>query len=173
MDQIYLEQMVKRESVPLDWVKRIGLILGLFIINFLVLNFFSMGFPILLAISCWGGWVVWRKIDKEYEYIYTDGLLDVDCIYHASTRKSMISLDCREFELIAPASDTRFQATFNKSYNKVLDAGRGGIRENTYIAICSRENNTLKMLFEPNEKMLEAMKRYIPRTLVLPTDRRI
>ena len=84
----------------------------------------------------------------------------------------MISLDCREFEIIAPASDPRYKSLFDKSYNKVLDAGRGGIRENTYIAICTRENNTLKMLFEPNDEMLEAMKRYIPRTLVLPDDKR-
>ena len=172
MDSVYLEQMVKRERVPMDWVKRIGLVLILLIVNFLVLNFFSAAFPILLALSAWGGMIVWRRIDKEYEYIYTDGLLDVDCIYHSSTRKSMISLDCREFELIAPASDTRYQSVFNKSYNKVLDAGRGGIRENTYIAICTRENNTLKMLFEPNERMLEAMKHYIPRTLVVAGENR-
>ena len=39
MDSIYLEYMVKRERVVMDWVKRIGLVLGLIIINFLVLNF--------------------------------------------------------------------------------------------------------------------------------------
>ena len=27
MDSVYLEQMVKRERVPMDWVKRIGLVL--------------------------------------------------------------------------------------------------------------------------------------------------
>ncbi|MCR5004811.1 MAG: hypothetical protein K6A77_02785 [Clostridiales bacterium] len=172
MDSIYLEYMVKRERVPMDWIKRIGLVLGLIILNFLVLNFFSFAFPILLALSAWGGLIVWRRMDKEFEYIYTDGLLDVDCVYHASTRKSMISLDCREFEIVAPASDPRYQSLFDKNYNKVLDAGRGGIRENTYIAICARENNTLKMLFEPNDAMLEAMKRYIPRTLILPDDKR-
>ncbi len=172
---VYLEQLVKREGSILDWVKRIGiLVLGIllcfvlwFLLSAVAPSVLAAFFPVLFALTVWGIWIFWRRQSKEYEYIYTDGNLDVDCVYHRGTRRSMVSIDCREFEVIAPAENPDYQKLFERKYDKVLDAGRGGIRENTYIAICNRENRTLKMMFEPNERILEAMKKYIPRKLIL------
>ena len=167
MDNVYLEQMVQREGTSKDWLIRIGLILGGLLITGISLMVLGSFFAIIFVIVVWMGWVLWRRLSKEYEYIYTDGHLDVDCVYHRSTRRSMVSIDCREFEIIAPAEDPKYQKLFERKYDKVLDAGRGGVRENTYIAICNREGNTLKMFFEPNEQILSAMKKYIPRKLEL------
>lgn len=166
MDAVYLEQMVRREGTVMDWVKRIGMLLGGFIICALAMVFISSFFPIIFVVVVWAIWILWRRLSREYEYIYTDGNLDIDCVYHRSNRRSMVSIDCKEFEIIAPAQDPSYQAVFNKKYDKVLDAGRGGIRDTTYIAICNREGNSLKMLFEPNERMLSAIKKYMPRKLI-------
>lgn len=167
MDNVYMEQMVRREGTPMDWVKRIGMILGGLLLTGIGLVFLGSFFAIIFVVVVWMIWILWRRLNREYEYIYTDGHLDVDCVYHRSTRRSMVSIDCREFEVIAPAEDPKYQSLFEKKYNKVLDAGRGGVRENTYIAICNREGNTLKMYFEPNERILTEMKKYIPRKLEL------
>lgn len=172
MDNVYLEYMIKRETVPMDWVKRIGGILLGIILCAAVMILFTPAFAIVFVAAIWGNVFLWRRLDKEYEYIYTDGNLDVDCVFHRSSRKRMVSIDCREFEVVAPAGEERLQSAFERKYDKVLDAGRGGIRENTYIAICNREGNTLKLLFEPSDAILEAMRHYIPRTLVLPNGRR-
>ena len=168
MDNVYLEQMVRRESTPVDLLKRIGLILGVLLLNTIVLVLFAAGFPIVLAVSCWFAFILWKRISREYEYIYTDGLLDVDCIYSRSNRRPMVSIDCKEFEVIAQAGNEQFKHEFEKRYDKFLDAGRGGIRENTWIAICNREGKTLKLYFEPKDEMLDAMKKYAPRVVALP-----
>ena len=167
MENVFLEQMVKREGTTMDWIKRIGMILGGLILCGGSLVLLGSFFGIVLVVVVWFGWILWRRLNKEYEYIYTDGHLDIDCVYHRSTRRSMVSIDCREFEIIAPAESEQYKKLFERKYDKELDAGRGGIRENTYIAICNREGNTLKMMFEPNDRILEAMKKYIPRKLEL------
>ena len=167
MEKVYTEQIVRREMSIKDWAIRIGTILLTLLLCFIVLNVFYQAFAILLALGCWFSFVVWRRMSKEYEYIFTDGQLDVDCIYSRSNRRSMVSLSSRDIEVIAPASDKQYEAMFNKKYDKFLDAGRGGIRENTYVVICNREDKSLKMYFEPNEEMLELLHKYMPRTLVM------
>lgn len=167
MDNVYLEQMVKREGTAMDWLKRIGMIVAGLLLSGVALVILGSFFAIVFVVVVWMIWILWRRLDKEYEYIYTDGHLDIDCVYHRSTRRSMVSIDCREFEIVAPAEAAEHQRLFEKKYDKVLDAGRGGVRENTYIAICNRDGNTLKMYFEPNERILEAMKKYIPRKMEL------
>lgn len=164
-NSVYLEYMVKHEGTPADMIKRLAIIIGGLFLNLSAIIFLTTFFPIILAVSAWILFILWRKLSKEYEYIYTDGTLDVDCVYHRSTRKAMISLDCKEFALVAPASDPTAEKLMERRYDKTLDAGRGGIRENTYAAICNREGNTLLLLFEPTERMLEAMKRYNPRNV--------
>lgn len=167
MDNVYLEQMVKREGTAMDWLKRIGMIVAGLLLSGVALVILGSFFAIVFVVVVWMIWILWRRLDKEYEYIYTDGHLDIDCVYHRSTRRSMVSIDCREFEIVAPAEAAEHQRLFEKKYDKVLDAGRGGVRENTYIAICNRDGNTLKMYFEPNDRILEAMKKYIPRKMEL------
>ena len=172
MDHVYMEEMVKHEATGKDLLMRIGLIAAYLVLNIVILTLINLLFPIVLAISSWGLYIFWRRISKEYEYIYTDGNLDVDCVFHRSTRKHMTSIDIREFSLIAPADEHQYQGMYEKKYDKFLDAGRGGIRENTYVGICTREGQTLKMYFEPSEEMLNAMKKYSPRNVVLKSDRR-
>ena len=48
-------------------------------------------------------------------------------------------------------------------YDKVIDAGRGGLNEKSYIGILTKDEKTIKLIFEPDERMVAALKRYIPR----------
>ena len=123
-------------------------------------------FPVVFVVICFGTWFLIRRIDKEYEYIYTDGNLDIDCIYHRSMRKRMVSLDCKLFQIIARADEPQYQAKFNAKYDKVLNAGSGAVNSKTFIGIAKKDEKTLKLIFEPDERILESMKKYIPRTLV-------
>ena len=167
MEKVYTEQIVRRESRASDWLIRFGAIFLTLLICYIMLMVFPQAFAILLALGAWFDFILWRRMSKEYEYIFTDGQLDVDCIYSRSTRRSMVSLSSREFDIIAPASDPDYKSLFDKKYDKVLDAGRGGIRENTYIAISNKDEKSLKMLFEPNEEMLALMHKHMPRTLIM------
>ncbi|MFQ9801231.1 MAG: hypothetical protein ACLR23_22595 [Clostridia bacterium] len=78
----------------------------------------------------------------------------------------MVSLDCKLFQIIARADEPQYQAKFNAKYDKVLNAGSGAVNSKTFIGIAKKDEKTLKLIFEPDERILESMKKYIPRTLV-------
>ncbi len=166
MDNTFIEQLVRQENKSKNILKKIGLIVLAIVLSVAGLFILKTFFPIVFVVICFGTWFLLRRIDKEYEYIYTDGNLDIDCIYHRSMRKRMVSLDCKLFQIIAPADEPQYQAKFNAKYDKVLNAGSGAVNSRTFIGIAKKDEKTLKLIFEPDERILESMKKYIPRTLV-------
>lgn len=169
MSEVYLEQMVKEEKTGKGIALRIAMILGALLICFLafISPWRQYIFVFALTVSCIGILLLWRRVMREYEYIFTEGQLDVDVIFSRVARKHLLSIDCRKFQLIAPAGEPKYQKIFEQKYGKTIDAGRGKINENTYIAIAKKEDKTLKLIFEPNERMIEAIKKYSPRNTMI------
>ena len=66
----------------MDWLKRIGMIMAGLLLSGVALVILGSFFAIVFVVVVWMIWILWRRLDKEYEYIYTDGHLDIDCVYH-------------------------------------------------------------------------------------------
>ena len=98
-----LKCMVRREDQTARIIKKVGMILGAVVINALALLLITMFFSIVLVATCLFIYFFWRRIDREYEYIYTDGLLDVDVIFGKNSRKRLLSVDAKEFQMVVPA----------------------------------------------------------------------
>ncbi len=97
----------------------------------------------------------------EYEYIITNGTLDVDKIVAKSSRKRIVSFECKQ---ILRAGK------YNKAAKPVTDAKETLIFCNEddpnaqYMLV---DNNGKKRLivFSPNEKLKNAIKECVPRTM--------
>ena len=163
MDNVFIECMVRRDDNTMRIVKKVGMILGLLIFDLIVLLFFTLFFSVALVISCLVVFFFWRRIDREYEYIYTDGLLDIDVIYGRSSRKRLLSADAKEFQFIAPADSKIYHNQLEAKYDKVIDADSGALNERSYVGVLKRDEKTIKLIFEPNERIVNALKRYAPR----------
>lgn len=174
MDE-YLEFLVKKKEGVGDGVKKLGIslliLLGCYVVIVLFQLIGSFMLPYILpgiAAVVYGGYVLLRNLSIEYEYIITDGTLDVDIIKAKRTRKRLAGFPCARIELMAPASDEQFRSEFDKDavsqrFSAVYDPAAGGI----YRVLYTYDGELLELTFQPPEKMLAEMKRRNPRVVHL------
>lgn len=103
-------------------------------------------------------WYIIKYFDIEYEYIVTNGELDVDIIYGKKTRKRLGTANSKNIEILAPYTD---DVKINGEIKKKFDAS-SGIKENKkyYVIFNHREHGRTLIIFEPTTEMLENIKFY-------------
>lgn len=176
---VFLEYLMRKKSTPMDVLKKIGLVLGAVlasiavIIGFQLLGSFMTSY-ILLGIAgvVYFTVVLARNFNIEYEYIFTNGDLDIDVVKARKTRKRLVSLQCKNIELMAAEANMTFKRDFenqsiSKRFNAVYDAAKGGI----YHVIFVYDGEKILLSFQPPKKLLAAMKKMNPRCIHLePAD---
>lgn len=132
----------------------LGILIGLKYIG-LCGSFFAVFFGIRAAV--FHNW--------EYEYIVTEGVVDIDQIIAKQKRKRMLSFDSRECEIIAPVNrGTRFndyKTLPTRSFVAYDD------HPDNYFAVFERVGVRNLVIFQPTEDMVEAFKRYNPRNVYM------
>lgn len=108
--------------------------------------------------------------DEEYEYIFLNGDIDFARIVNKSKRTELLTVSMQEVELVAPKGSEKLRPYENapKERFQVLDYSslKADHKDRMYEMICKAENKSYRIIFEPNEKMLEAMWLASPRTVV-------
>jgi len=162
---IFIEKLVKKQKTSKDMLKAIGLILASLVIVFFIVPLipFVKGFLIffIVAIPFFAYYVI-KSQNVEYEYAYTNGELDVDRIVAESRRKRLLSVDCKDFEIVAKVSSDKYSDEYRKIPNKV-EAVSSMTSPDVYFAVFENAGKRTILYFEPNDKMIEAMWKYIPR----------
>jgi len=120
---------------------------------------------LIFGAIAYGCYVLRGKQRIEYDYTFTNGILDIAMVINNSKRKKLLSTDVKEFEMLAPISDAGFERMLNhpgieQKFNYFLNRG-GGL----YYAVFTHNGKKTLMVFEPSEKMVEMMKLYNPRNV--------
>ena len=174
MDEMFLEQMVKRGNRQKDMQRRAFVVLcGIAILGLPTLfgsYVVYLVMPVLLVVVALMVWILWRQSAKEYEYIYTDGSLDIDVIFGQSTRRHLVTFDCRQCRMIVPSQTKRYEnEIFEKKYGKTIYACKGTPDEDTYVILGKVGDVEYRVFFEPNEKLINAIHQYSPKnSLIAP-----
>ncbi len=165
MGDIYKEQIVKKKPSTADMLKRVGLVLAVVIIFLAcVLILPSMAF-IVAAAAGFGAYLLMGMLNVEYEYIFTNGELDIDIIYSKTRRKRVYSGSVKDFEIMAHVEDKMHVHEFS-NINETKDYSSGVVNANTYAFMTNYKSKHIKVIFEPNEMMLKAIATVIsPRKL--------
>jgi hypothetical protein len=162
---IFIEKLVKKQKTSKDMLKALGLILLSLVVVFFIIPLipFVKGFLIffIVAIPFFAYYVI-KSQNIEYEYAYTNGELDVDRIVAESRRKRLLSVDCKDFEIVARVSSDKYSDEYRKIPNKV-EAVSSMRSPDVYFAVFENSGKRTILYFEPNDKMIEAMWKYIPR----------
>lgn len=155
MGDTFKEQLVKRNGTPKDTaikvclailVALLGLMSFLYLAHFGVFIIFALGFGARFLAS---------YLNVEYEYIFTNGELDIDIIYDQARRKRLFTAHVKSFEIMAHIDDKNHEHTFN-SAQETRDYSSGKPGPNTYAFITVLEGKKTKIIIEPNDKMLKA-----------------
>lgn len=142
---------------------------------FALMNFMSIlngnfNVPIIVTTLISGGltygcFVARNNQRVEYDYTFTNGILDIAKVINNSRRKRLLSTDIRGFEIIAPTSDEGFQRLLHhggieNKFNYFLNRG-GGL----YYGVFIHEGKKSLLVFEPSNALLKMFKIYNPRNV--------
>ncbi|WZL80361.1 DUF6106 family protein [Vallitaleaceae bacterium 9-2] len=165
-NDVFKEQLVKRENNGKDMMKKIGIIAGAIVLVFIasmipIITGLGLLLPLIVLIG-WVAIVLVRRLNLEYEYIFTNGELDIDRIFNKSKRKRAISIEVRSIHVMIHAKHPDYkQETSN--VQKVLDFSSGVESDQLYAAILDHEGKRTMLLMEPNDTLIDGIKMYIPR----------
>lgn len=124
----------------------------------------GMGFgPIaILAIAgiLYGAYKLSMFFGIEYEYIVTNGTMDIDKIISKSSRKRMIS-----FELPSVTSIEKYNPSAASNIDKKnLIFACNADDDNAYLMVCSSEGKGTKyIVFSPDERIKSAVVKFVPK----------
>lgn len=172
---VFLEYLLEKKSTPIDMLKKLGVVLAAFVLMIVVINILSMFgafvvsyMPLFLAGIVYAAYVVMRNFNIEYEYIFTNGDLDIDIIKSRKVRKRLTNLNTKQIEIMARKENDVYKRDFEseaiaKKYDAVYDPSKGGI----FCIIYNVDGVRTLLTFQPPEKLAEAMKKMNPRAVVL------
>lgn len=162
MGDVFKEQLVKKIPSLKDKLIKAALIMAGFFITVIVAFLMFELVPIVVAAIAFGIYYVFVRLNKEFEYIFTNGDLDIDCIYGKSRRKRMLSCDIKEIMFMTHASNRNYDHERELATAKtVMDCSSGIQNDNTYIILTLYKGNRVKLLIEPNETLLKAIQPYL------------
>ncbi len=169
---IYNEYIVKKKKTGKDIaVSCLALVLGL-AICYVALNvlraipLLSTFMLLIVAAVVWGIYKVIAMTNLEYEYIFTNGEMDVDKIINRRSRKRVTVVNARKIEILAHRSHEDFKTNMENGAVKKINACTSIDSEDLYFMLFYDENEgeTLKMLlFNPNDRLLDGFKKYNPK----------
>ena len=174
MNDIFLEYLVKKKSKE-DVLKQVLLIFGCvltlcaatFILIFVYPRFIGL-LPIIYGIVIYATVYIRRYYSIEYEYIFTNGQLDIDKILGKTRRKSVVSLLCKNIERATWRADKiRIICGSISTEREIIDTIFDPARRGKYYIDYTQGGKKYRLLFQPPEKILENMKRYNPRNINL------
>ena len=158
----FFEQIVPVKKTGKSWLAVIGIWLAAIIIFLAVFLFLGLGSIqlLIIALAFYFAYKFSGKFNLEYEYIITNGIVDVDKIMSKSTRKRLVSFNLSDVESVEKYNpnkkDTRQYATNIIACNKT--------DPNAYVIIASSEGKgAVKLVLSPEGRMKEAMKKFMPK----------
>ncbi len=160
----YSEQLVTKQRGTGDIVKLAAISIGSLILAsaFMYLaiatSFFTLVIPAVIILFV-GVWLMGNQ-NIEYEYIITNGEMDIDKIIGKRKRKRMITLDLKSAQDFAP-----YPPEEDKSADATVHASNGLEQDAYYLLVNHSGYGVVKLIFNPNEKMREAITQELPNAL--------
>jgi len=165
---IYIEKLVKKKKEIREYLIIIGLSLLIPIsgvVLYFVSFFRSIILPVILIIA-YGIWIAVSGFNIEYEYILTNDELDIDKIVNMKKRKRILTVSCKEFDILAKKDSENYTEKIEKTENKFTFCSTMKA-ENLYFVLLNYKNQRTVIYFEPDERMLAEIKRIIPKKVFI------
>lgn len=171
------EEVIVKENKTVNKILRTLFFLGMIIFGLIALpgiamilslkfNVFSIITTVLFALAAYGCYVGKSKQAIEYEYTFTNGDIDIAQVIENSRRKQILSVDIKNFEIIAPITYEGYSSVennpgFQKKYEVYLNKDK-----KIYYGVFNKGSGRYIILFEPSKQMLDLFKLYRPKNVI-------
>lgn len=123
-------------------------------------NVIAFLFLILAAACIFLAYYLTTQLNVEFEYIFTNGEIDIDRITNKSKRQRLASFNCSDIEAIEIYD--KLKHIPDKANNKFVYFGCN-IDENALaLRIKHPRNKYYTLVVSPNENFKEAMRKFLP-----------
>lgn len=168
---IFVEQIVKKNVTGKDWAFRIfiGIAMGIlsavsFFVFFMLIPMLAMLGMLALFGIFWGGWRLITNSDCEYEYIVTNGEIDIDKIIAKRKRVRLITAKASSFEAFGEYTDSTPQEESGATVvsavgeNEALGENGAPVEAKTYYADFKHPAaGNVRLIFSPEKKVIDAL----------------
>lgn len=167
MNEMYAEAGVKKQKSAKDALIKAAI----FVADAILLFSGLLGASLLLflgiaAIVATVYFLPYLSVD--YEYIFCDGQFDFDKIMGGNKRKTQLKLDLDNCEVLCPADSHQLDGyTYQRLQVKDFSSGNRDAKTYALVGKDSKNNTMVKVIFEPNEKMLAFAKQKAPRKVFM------
>lgn len=155
----FFEQIVVIKKTPKD-LALLGIlwIVALAISVFAFLYLSGIG-VVIMALCVYGAFRLSNNFFNEYEYLITNGIMDVDRIIAKSSRKRAVSFDLTKVDRLEKYNpNIKITGNFKK---QVFACNKND--ENAYLL--TAENGQILLVFSPDERIKSAIVKYVPKFL--------
>lgn len=160
MKDVYVEWLVKRKRNFAGKFLRVLFMAAsiiLWLTSFTLVNTIVLIAAVAVSIITY---FLYCFTDVEYEYVYVNGELMIDRILRKSMRKRILNVDAEEIEVVAPMTSPKVDGYKHREWKEFnFTSGYEKDKRRIFEIYC---NNGVKIIFEPNREMVEAMKSQMP-----------
>ena len=168
----FIEQVVKRQNKAKQLYIKIIAVFLLFavpisctLLAYVITAYLVYIGLFLFIIGVYAVWYVFSSQKVEYEYSIVGDELVVAKVIALRRRKTMCKVPIREIEKLGKGEKTVENVRFTKVFEAAGDID--AVEENYYCAYNSPAYGKSELIFAPNEKILQAMKPYLHKDLVI------
>ena len=166
MNETYVECLVKgKNSILMKFLQIFLTILTVLFVMCLMVNILGL-LALPLAIACGvGAYFAGMNANVEYEYLYLDKEITIDKVLNKTKRKRVGVFSVEKMEILAPLKSYHLDDYKNRQV-KTFDYSCG-VEKKPETRYCMYYNGEKKLILEPNEAMVKAIKNIAPRKVFM------
>lgn len=165
MNDAYAEWLVKRKTPALNYVIK-GAIMVLCVLSFLLAMVAGLLGMIILTIVGVGAYFLLPQLSLEYEYLVVNDQITVDKVMGQTKRRKAWEGTLAQVQIIGPV-DAYQVKDYERQVTKTLDFTSHMPNAKVYAIIHQDSGNMTKVLWEPNERILNVLRGRSPRKILL------
>lgn len=168
MDEVFIEKLIAKKKDAKDFLFAAAIclagiiILAVFPLLSSYIPFLGSFWLLIAAGVVYGIYKLITSRDIEYEYIVTEGDLDIDMIIAKRKRKRIFSANCKEFDVVAPYKGQGHDSRLS-NVTRQIKAVSSMNSKDVYFITLNYNGERTAVFFEPDERILKAFKTFIPR----------
>lgn len=161
MESQYYEHLVHCKASIFMQIARVISVVGFIFSILLMASSFLVGIIgcVLMAVAFWFSN---QEVGKEYEYVYVDGDISFDAVYHKSRRKTKGKTSWDETRLVCKGNSPELEGYRQKNAKIQNFTSNNKNSQDVYAIITESGGVPAITLFEPAPEMLEMMWRKSP-----------
>ncbi len=161
VNDTFFEQIIPIRKTGKSVVAIFGIWFLALLLVFLLITVLSNPFSLFLICAVgYGAWWLTSKFNVEYEYIITNGTLDIDKITNKSARKRILSFELKDVTRLEKHNPALLQQLNRKEVVVACDNNDQG----AYFMTAEKSGKgKINLVFAPNEKLQSAIERFAPK----------